>query len=232
MADTGPKAPGDEVFSEADLAPAEWQVRAKRRARIDRGAAAVAVIALGAWLGGLVALGACAAPMVFSLTPYPFSADAMGAAFARFDRIAIGCALVALGSEVVRSVLDFKRTAGSALRAIARARRYLGIVAALLAIYSATQLTPEIVRLHRAGIRRHVGPDGEHLERVHRRAELIGKAIVPLAALVIALHVATVRSARDEEEEEEEEEAPAPFAPGPRSSAGATPSVTTRQTPP
>jgi hypothetical protein len=201
-----PKA-GDEVFSEADLAPPEWEVRAKRRAMLDRAAAIVAVLALGTWAGGMVALGACAAPLVFGLTPYPFSANAMGAVFARFDKIAVGAAIVALGCEVVRSVIDIRRGAST----WARVRRYLGMLAAGLAIYSATQITPEILRLHHAGVRRNVGPDGERLEQVHGRAEAIGKALVMAAAALLALHVATLRSARDEEESQ----APGPLPPGP-----------------
>ncbi len=200
--------PGNEVFSEADLAPPEWEVRAKRKARLDRIAATVAAIALGLWGGGLVALGACAAPLVFGLTPFPFSADAMGAVFARFDKIAVGASIVVLGCEVLRTAVEVRKNGRGPLAA--RIRRYLGMVAALLAIYGATQLTPAILRLHQAGIRRGVGPDGELLETLHRRAELVGKATVPLAALLVALHVATVRSARDEEEEE----APAPLPPG------------------
>ncbi len=213
MSDAPP--PGDDVFSEADLAPPDWEVRAQRRARIDRFATTVAVIALGLWGGGLIALGACAAPLVFGLTPYPFSADAMGAVFARFDKIAVVAAIVVLGCEVVRSLLDTKRMGmPRRVRLLARARRYLTMLAALLSIYGATQLTPEILRLHHADVRRGVGPDGELLEQLHRRAELVGKAVVPLAALLIGLHVATVRSARDEEEEEGETAAPLP--PGPR----------------
>ena len=50
-----------------------------------------------------MALGACAAPLVFEMTPAPFSGDAMGAAFARFDQIALGAAVVLLGAEVART---------------------------------------------------------------------------------------------------------------------------------
>jgi hypothetical protein len=206
-------APGNEVFGEDDLAPPEWEVRARRRARIDRAAVVVAVLALGVWAGGLVALGACAAPLVFGLTPFPFSADAMGAVFARFDKIAVGAAIVVLGCEVVRTIVDMKR--GARPSRAARARRYLAMLAALMAVYGATQLTPGILRLHRAGVRRNVGPDGQELETLHKRAELIGKALVPLAAVLVALHVATLRSPRDEEEDENQAAA-APLPPGPR----------------
>ena len=57
--------------------------------RLELGAATLAVLCLGLWVGGLVALGACAAPIVFHVVPAPMSGDAMGAVFRRFDQVAI-----------------------------------------------------------------------------------------------------------------------------------------------
>ncbi len=207
--------PGSDVFSAADLEPPEWELAALRRARIDRAATTVAVTALGVFAGGLVALGACAAPMVFRLAPYPFSADAMGAAFQRFDAIAVGCALVALGAEVARTLLDVRARSPRPrpVRIVARVRRYVGMVLAALAMVGAAMLTPEILRLHGEGVRRGVGERGHALEATHRRAEQNGKACVALAVLLIGLHVFTLRSPRDEEGDDDAE---APLAPGPR----------------
>ncbi len=70
--------------------------------RLERGAAAVAVTALAIWIGGLVALGACAAPIVFRVVPAPLSGDAMGAVFRRFDAIAVACSVFVLGCEAIR----------------------------------------------------------------------------------------------------------------------------------
>ena len=207
--------PGHEVFSEEDLAAPHWVLRAQRHSRIERTAAFVAVLALGLWSGGLVALGACAAPMVFGLTPFPFSADAMGASFARFDTIAIGCATVALGAEVVRTLLDLRRSNTSRGRLSIRARRYLAILAGTLAIVSGTQFTPEIQALHRAGVRRNIGAKGARLNTVHGRAEAFGKGEVVAAIAVMALHLATLRTSRDDEDESDDE-APAPLPPGPQ----------------
>lgn len=210
--------PGNETFSEADLAPPEWEVRARRRARIDRGATFVAVLALGLWSGGLISLGVCAAPMVFGMTPYPYSADAMGAAFARFDSIAIGCAVFALGAEAVRTYLELGRRGRPGELRLGRVRRMAAVVAAGLAILSGTSFTPEILRLHHAGVRRNVGAEGARLEVVHKRTEAVAKLILALAVVAMALHVGTARSARDEEEDEV---APAPLPPGPRSQTDA-----------
>ncbi|MBM4375512.1 MAG: DUF4149 domain-containing protein [Deltaproteobacteria bacterium] len=204
--------PGHETFTEADLAPPEWEAQARRRARVDRGATFVAVLGLGLWCGGLVALGACAAPMVFGLTPYPFSADAMSAAFARFDGIAIGCVVAALGAEATRTFLDLRSPRAPRDRRLARARRYLGMLAAAGAIVSGTMLTPEIVRLHKSGVRRGVGPEGAHLAAVHKQAESLSKGLLVAAVATLALHIATIRSARDDEDDD----AAAPLPPGPR----------------
>ena len=203
-------APGEDVFGADDLAPPEWEVRAGRRMLADKVATTVAVTALGLWLGGLVALGVCAAPMVFRLTPYPFSGNAMGAAFQRFDTIAIGCGVIALGCEVVRTLLRW----GERPRIAPRVRRYVAIAMALGAVYTGVRLTPSILALHRDGVRRNVGSEGAELQRLHAQAELIGKVNAPLAVLLIGLHVFTLRSGADEEDD-----AVAPAAPGPAGDA-------------
>jgi hypothetical protein len=204
--------PGGDVFTEDDLAPSDDEKRAVRNSRIDKAAATVAAIALGVWLGGTIALGACAAPKVFELTPYPFSGKAMGAAFMRFDMIAIGCAVVALGAEVARTVLVLKsRSRKGAL--VGRIRRYLLIIFAAGVVWTGTQISPSIMALHESGVRRNVGAEGGELERIHAQAELIGKVNAVIALVLIVLHVSTVRSPYDELEEDEEVYAPAP--PGP-----------------
>jgi hypothetical protein len=206
-------APGEDVFTAADLEPSAEEKRALRRMRIDKAAAVVAVISLGTWAGGMLALGVCAAPFVFRLTPAPWSGFAMGAAFARFDSIAIACSVLTLGAEVVRTMLVLKRRAGRAL--LPRLRRYGAIALALAAVYSGVKLSPTINQMHEQGVRRNVGPEGIELERIHKQAELVGKIVMPLALVLAALHVVTLRTAPGEDDEEEESEAPLP--PGPRS---------------
>lgn len=203
--------PGDDVFTEDDLAPSSEDRRARRRDVLERGATALAVAALGLWMGGLVALGTCAAPFVFERTPYPFSAQAMGAAFERFDRIAIGCAVAVLAAEVVRTLVTLRRP--DVRSVMARARRYGAILLAVAASYSGLRLTPEILRLHHEGqasLEASRAP-GTELSSLHSQAELIAKAIAVVALLLIVLHVATLRAPRDDDE------ADAPLPPGPRS---------------
>ncbi|HHH30173.1 MAG TPA: DUF4149 domain-containing protein [Polyangiaceae bacterium] len=210
-----PIPPGGDVFTEGDLAPSADEKRAVRNSRIDKAAAIVAAIALGVWLGGTVALGACAAPKVFELTPYPFSGKAMGAAFMRFDMIAIGCAVVALAAEVTRTLLTLKRRSRKGA-IVTRIRRYLLIFFAMGVVYTGTQISPAIMELHETGVRRNVGAEGAELERIHAQAELTGKVNALFALVLITLHVATIRSPYDElEDDDEEVYAPAPPGPSP-----------------
>lgn len=205
-----PMTPGDDVFSEADLEPDPEEIRARRRFLVDRIATVVAVACAGVLAGGLIALGYCAAPLVFRLTPPPQSGFAMGGAFARFDSIAIGCGVIMLGCEVVRTLLGRRRPTTAA-----RIRRFVAMLMAAGAAYSGLHLSTGIVTFYQAGVRRGAGPEGAKLDSLHQQAELVAKAQIPLAALLIGLHVFTLRSPRDDEEEEAAT-APAPLPPGPR----------------
>jgi hypothetical protein len=190
--------PGEDVFTADDLVDSSSDAARKhgRRVWADKTAAVVAIVAWALWLGGMIALGACAAPFVFQLTPYPFSGQAMGAAFARFDSIAITCSVIALGAEAVRTLLSSRHRQTLAVRL----RRYLAMLIALGAVYTGLRLTPAILSMHNDGVRRNVGAQGSELERIHRQAELIGKVNVPIAILVIALHVFTLRSEREDDD--------------------------------
>ncbi len=195
-------------FSAADLEAGPGDRREARAVLAERAAAGVAVLAAGAIVGGMVALGACAAPFVFRMTPAPFNGDAMAAAFARFDRLALGLAAVLLAAEVVRTFVGGRRgrTPG------ARARRLSGVVLAMAVAYVGTTITPRIAELHRGGAARGVGIAGEELDRVHRHAEIVGKAEVALAAALCLLHVFTLRGRRRGEDDSDD---PAPLPPGP-----------------
>jgi hypothetical protein len=163
------------------------------RSRLELGAATVAVVFLGLWVGGLVALGACAAPIVFHVVPAPLSGDAMGAVFRRFDGVAISCAVVVLACDAVR-LRAATHTSGAAKRALyERTRTVLSVVAACAAIYGGARLSPGIVALHAAGAVRGFGADGAELERLHALAESVAKIEVVAGLVLMALHVTTLR---------------------------------------
>lgn len=198
-----------ETFSEADLEPSDEERRAERRALVDRAAAIVAAIAAGFVPGGLVALGACAAPFVFRMTPAPMSGNAMGAAFARFDRIALACAGLALLSEIVRTAVGRRR----ARSGLARGRRLAAIALAGSIAYGGMYITPAILELHRAGVTRSAPGAGARLEAIHQRAGTLGKLEALLAASLVALHILTLPRPRPGDDEDD---ASAPLPPGPR----------------
>lgn len=197
-----------ERFTAADLEPSDDEKRAILRGHVDRAAAIVAVLAAGISVGGMVALGACAAPFVFRLTPAPYSGDAMGAAFARFDQIALGAAVTLLAAEVLRTWAAGPR----ARHVMARVRRLAAFAMAGAAAYIGLTLTPAINDMHKRGVRRYIGAEGMALEAVHKRAELVGKVEVALGVGLVALHVLTLGARRPEDEDDVDE----PLPPGPR----------------
>lgn len=203
--------PGEERFTAADLEPSADELAARRRSLVDRIATTVAVLCAGSLFGGLIALGACAAPMVFALAPAPFSGNAMGAAFARWDRFAVLAAAALLVCELARTWTARRRA-----RALpARVRRIAGIAVAAAAAYIGTSLSPRINQLHEEGVHRGEGDRGAELDAIHKRAELVGKIEAAAALALVALHVFTLRT-RDDDDEEEDDDAAAPLPPGPR----------------
>jgi hypothetical protein len=155
--------------------------------RIDsRITSSLAILAASVWLGGMLALGAIAAPVVFHVVPAPTSADAMTVVFRRFDMVAMSGAVVVLVVEALR---------GLERRAMTRldgARLLAGAVASGLAIVQGTWLSPAIEALHRAGAVRGFGELGLELEAKHHLAEMDGKAQAVMLAGVIVMHVMTV----------------------------------------
>src|SRR6476660_4762560 len=80
--------------------------------------AAIQLLALAVWAGGLLALGAIVAPIVFRVVPAPTSADAMTLVFRRFDVVAIVCAAVALVAEAAFAVRGGRVTRADLVRGV------------------------------------------------------------------------------------------------------------------
>jgi hypothetical protein len=146
--------------------------------------AAVQLLALAVWAGGLLALGAIVAPIVFRVVPAPTSADAMTLVFRRFDVVAIVCAAVALVAEAAFAKRGGKVTRVDRLRALSL------VAASGLAIAIGAWLSPAIADLHRAGAVRSIGEGGLALERLHHLAEAFAKAEILLLLATFILGVA------------------------------------------
>ena len=158
---------------------------------LPRVLSAVASLAIALWLGGLVALGALAAPVVFAIVPLPTSADAMTVVFRRFDLLAMACAAVALGCEAgggfVRALGRSPGSGGDRARFVDHARVAATALAAAAAAVEGASVSPRIAALHAGGAIRGVSDAGRELARLHDLAELLGKSEVVLLALVVAL---------------------------------------------
>ena len=140
------------------------------------------------WLGGLLALGAIVAPIVFAVAPFPQNADAMTLVFRRFDTVAMTCAAVVLASEAARAWSGRARqtaTLGDALRAAA-----LTLAAAAAVFAEGSRGTAaRIAAPPRAGraARTSDAARGKKLLLAATRAELSGKAQVLLLAFALVL---------------------------------------------
>jgi hypothetical protein len=153
---------------------------------ISRLASVVALLAISVWLGGLVALGALAAPVIFSMVPLGNAADAMTVVFRRFDSVAMACAVVVLLSEAARMA------AGPHVSRVDVARGVISALAAIAAVLEGIQVSPRIAELHSEGVSRGLGARGMDLANLHKLAELFGQAELVLLGAVIVLHVVTL----------------------------------------
>jgi uncharacterized membrane protein len=147
------------------------------------------VLAIAAWAGGLVVLGAIVAPTVFRIVPAPSSADAMTVVFGKFDAVAMVSAAIALVAEATLFLKDGKATRLDLVRGSA------AVVAGVLAIVVGAWLSPGISTLHRNGAVRGLNDAGIELERLHRMAEIAGKAQLALLLVVLVLLLAKLARA-------------------------------------
>jgi putative copper export protein len=155
-----------------------------------RSLASLALVAIAIWLGGLTALGAVAAPVIFSMVPWPSNADAMSIVFRRFDTVAMTCAAIVLATEAVRAI------AGLGFTRVDHARAFTSLLAAAAAVFEGVKISPRIAALHAAGAIRGVDSAGIELARLHDLAEWCGKTELTLLAAVVILHVVALSTAR------------------------------------
>ena len=153
---------------------------------LHRASTVVALLAAAVWLGGILALGAIAAPVVFTVVPLPASADAMTLVFRRFDLVTMACAVLVLASESVRAMgrVGFAATDWGRLA--------VSVLASLCAVYEGELVSPKIAALHASGAIRGVGDGGSELSHLHDLAEMLGKVQVFLLVSLVVFHVFTL----------------------------------------
>jgi hypothetical protein len=127
-------------------------------------------LALLAWVGGHVALGAFAARIVFRDLPRPLAAQTMTTIFRSFDGLIAACIVLVLLSVAVRAAqartLDLAGIAALALCAVG--------------VFELAYVSPAIDQMFRAG--RTLEPE---FASVHRLSERCGHLEVALAALIL-----------------------------------------------
>jgi uncharacterized membrane protein len=156
----------------------------------SRALTAISLAAIAVWVGGMLALGAIVAPVVFGMVAAPMSADAMTVVFRRFDRVALVCVVVLLLTEVALAIVR------KPILRVDVARAMTAAVGGALVLVQALVISPRIESLHRAGAIRGLGPMGTDLESTHKLAELGGKTQAIVALVLIALHVWSLTAPR------------------------------------
>jgi hypothetical protein len=149
----------------------------------ERALTVLQLLALGLWAGGLATLGAIVAPVVFRFVPAPHAADAMTVVFARFDRVAVACGIVAVTTEALLWLRARRASRGPVhvVRAMAL------LFAALIAVTMAFWVTPTIAGLHAHGALRGIGEAGHALETFHHSAESLSKGELLVLCVALAL---------------------------------------------
>jgi hypothetical protein len=102
----------------------------------------------------------------------------------------MACAAVVLASEAARVLVRVPFGPTDHVRAGA------SVVAAALAVFEATSISPGIAALHAAGAVRGLGDAGMKLARLHDMAELCGTIEVALLVAVIVAHVIALSRAK------------------------------------
>ncbi len=153
---------------------------------LHRTCTSLELLAAAVWLGGLIALGAITAPIVFAVTPWPTSADAMTVVFRRFDHVAMTCAALVLAAEAVRAAVPGR--SGAPIPRADFARVASAVLAAAAAVVEGTLVSPRIAELHALGAIRGVGAAGAELSRLHDWAERCGKAQVAFLAVIVLMY--------------------------------------------
>ncbi len=140
---------------------------------------AIAIIAGGVWIGGLVVLGAIVAPTTFRVmrtldveNPNALAGQIMAKNFARFDYVQIACAVALLGWQIVHMV-----SGGNGRRDWFR---FALIIAAVgLLAYSVGVITPEILDMQ--PLLRSADPDAAvraHFDAIHGTSVRVAQAML------------------------------------------------------
>ncbi len=168
--------------------PAPSNAAGARRPGLARYAEATAALALLTWVGGLVALGAFAAPVVFGQLDRETAGSVMGTIFRRFDGLVVGAVAVFALAEAARVF-----AAGGLRERWGRIRLALAGLIVACGLAASVYYSPRINDMFHRGVRRGVGAEGALMDTLHHRAETAGKAAVAAAVAWLFLGAAGAR---------------------------------------
>ncbi len=119
-------------------------------------------LALGLWVGGIVALGALTAPVVFAQTPNPRQAGhIMATILRRFHLVVMACIVALLATSAAMIVLFGRFSPWYAIQYVCIA------MMSASALYCAQVISPRIRKLHQQGL-----ADELEFDKLHRTSVL------------------------------------------------------------
>lgn len=142
-------------------------------------------IGLALMAGGMLALGAFTAPVVFHTLPRDEAAPLMAQIFTRFDRVlqmALGLAWLGEGLRWVSAPAVWMQGLWGKLRLAT-----LGVLTVTL-LYATVVVNPQIGAMNRAGVHRALNTvQGQRFDQTHRLSESLYKLDLLLIVLVLSL---------------------------------------------
>jgi hypothetical protein len=141
-------------------------------------------LGLALMAGGMLALGAVAAPLVFKSLPREAAAPLMASIFRHYDLVLLGALGLTLLGEMLR--IASRQMLWHPKVAMVRGLILLSLTGMLL--YSTTGVNPQIAALNRAGVHRNLQTEeGRHFERLHKLSEKLYKLSLLCSVCLILL---------------------------------------------
>ena len=157
---------------------------------LERGALAAQLFGLALMIGGMLALGAFAAPVAFGSLPRPEAAALMGVLFRRYDTVLlIALALVWLGEMGHLGALMGRGILSSTMKRRLPLLRGLLLLLLTAGLLVATlSVNPAIERLQAAGVHRTpLSAEGRRFDQMHHWSEMLYKVDLLTAACFLLL---------------------------------------------
>lgn len=144
----------------------------------------IQMLGLALMAGGMLALGAITAPLVFGHFSRSEAAPVMALIFRRYDMVLIGAMVLVWLGEILRWFSKTGRT--KSLLTMLRYGLLILLTGGLL--YSTQVLNADIERMNKAGLHRDFTTvEGQRFERTHKLSETFYKVELLMAVLLILL---------------------------------------------